>query len=92
VWGVLGVGGTRAEKGREKQRGEGKGCSPLACLSTSNPQRERAWEKKPKGKKEGGETFEEKVVLINTGGRSCFLLLFTPSLLERRKGSFLCVC
>jgi hypothetical protein len=74
--GSVGVGGTRAEKGREKQRGEGKGCSPLACLSTLKAQERRAWEKKPKGKEKVGEAFEEKVVLINTGGRSCFLLLF----------------
>jgi hypothetical protein len=58
--GSVGVGGTRAEKGREKQRGEGKGFSPLACLSTSNPKRERILGGKSKEKKKEGKLLRRR--------------------------------
>ena len=83
----------RREEGREgggggKQREGGReGVLSLASVAATplHPPKRKGVRNKTKGK----EAFEEEVVLINTGGRSFFLLLLTPSLL---KGGELTLC
>jgi len=74
--GVGSVGGWRDEgrEGEGEAKGVREGMLPPGLPFHLKPPERKGGE--PKGKEEGGEAFEEKVVLINTGGRSCFLLLF----------------